>query len=57
MLQAPGSAADTQPSEATDQPTVMTPVGCNKAFRNGCGGPYPDREAAPRRALHQAVPR
>jgi hypothetical protein len=27
-----------------------------QAFRNGCGGPHPDRGAAPRRALHQAVP-
>jgi ribosomal protection tetracycline resistance protein len=27
-----------------------------RAFRNGRGGPHPDREAAPRRALHQAVP-
>jgi hypothetical protein len=33
------------------------PAGYDKAFRNGRGGPHPDREAAPRRALHRAVPR
>ena len=32
-------------------------AGYNKAFRNGRGGPHPDREAAPRRGPCQAVPR
>jgi hypothetical protein len=51
--------ADTQPLEGTpDQPTVMNAPGWHaKAFRNGGGGPYPDRVVAPRRALHRAVPR
>jgi ribosomal protein S14 len=50
--------ADTQPSEGNpDQPTVMNARRAQQGLHNGRGGPHPDREATPRRALHQAVPR